>query len=150
MPTSWTQNFNHAVFSTKNREEFIRPDIEARLCPFIGGIIRDLGCSLLKINCMPDHIHVLVRYPSDLSHSDMLRHMKSRSSKWIHEEFRALRSFAWQEGYGGFTGSESMVSAVDKYIANQKEHHKQVDFKTEFLRLLRRHGIEFDEADVFN
>jgi REP element-mobilizing transposase RayT len=119
------------------------------LYPFIGGILRDLRCSLIEFNGTLDHVHLLVRYPPHLSHSDMLRHIKARSSKWIHETFARLRRFAWQEGYGGFTVSRSAVPKVRDYIAKQKEHHQRKDFKTELLELLRRHGIEFDESEVF-
>lgn len=115
----------------------------------MGGILRDLRCTALAVNGMPDHVHLLARYPSDLSHSDMLRHVKSRSSKWIHETFPHTANFAWQEGYGGFTVSKSMVGVAEAYIGNQKEHHKAQDFKAEFLTLLRLHGVEFDEAEVF-
>ena len=110
MPSTWTQNYYHTVFSTKDRAGLISPDLEARLYPFIGGILRERGCSLLAVNGMPDHVHLLVRYPADLSHSDMLRHVKSRSSGWVHETFPALGRFAWQNGYGGFTVSRSMVA----------------------------------------
>lgn len=149
MPSAWTQNFYHTVFSTKDRLGMISPDLENRLYPFIGGIVRDLRCTLLAINGMPDHIHLLVRYRPDLSHSDLLQQVKGRSSKWINETFPRCGRFAWQEGYGGFTVSTSVVPAVKQYIAHQKEHHKKQDFKTEFLELLRRHGIEFDEHEVF-
>jgi putative transposase len=104
---------------------------------------------LLAINGMPDHVHLLVRYPSDLSHSDMLRHVKYRSSEWVHETFPSQRRFAWQEGYGGFTVSKSMVARVQGYIDGQKQRHKRQDYKSEFLQLLRKHDLEFDEADVF-
>lgn len=149
MPGAWTQNFYHMVFSTKARAELITPDVEPQLYSFMGGILRDLGCSLLSANGMPDHVHLLARYRADLSHSDMLCHVKSRSSKWIHETFAELRHFAWQEGYGGFTVSTSMVDTVEGYIARQKERHKTQDFRSEFLELLRRHGVEFDESAVF-
>jgi len=149
LPSAWTQNFYHIVFSTKDREALITPDLETRLYPFVGGALRDLRCSLLAINGIEDHVHLLARYPADLCHSDPLRHVKSRSSKWVHETFPALQHFAWQEGYGGFTLSKSKVPAVEAYIANQKEHHQRQDHRTEFLGLLRRHGIEFDEAEVF-
>ena len=79
----------------------------------------------------------------------MLKQIKSRSSKWINETFPPYGHFAWQEGYGGFTVSKSAVPAVEAYIARQKEHHKQHDFKSEFLALLRKHGIEFEEDEVF-
>lgn len=150
MPSSWTQNYYHAVFSTKDRVPCIDAELEGRLYPYIGGILRDLGCTMLVANGSTDHIHVLVRYRADLSHSDLLRHMKSRSSKWIHQTFPNLRTFGWQNGYGGFTVSRSLVPTVEGYIARQKEHHLTQDFREEFLELLRKHGIEFDEDDVFD
>jgi putative transposase len=149
MPTAYTQNFYHAVFSTKHRANLITPEIEHRLYPFIGGIVRDLRCTLLAINGMPDHLHVLIRYRADLSHSEMLQQIKGRSSKWINETFPELGHFAWQEGYGGFTVSKSAVPHVEGYIGRQKEHHQRQDFKAEFLELLRRHGVEFEETEVF-
>ncbi|MBL1217894.1 MAG: IS200/IS605 family transposase [Planctomycetes bacterium] len=150
MPSAYTQNFYHAVFSTRKRLSCITPDIEQRLYPFIAGIVRDLqGCCLIAINGMPDHVHILVRYRANLSHSDLIRHVKGRSSKWIHETFPELAHFAWQEGYGGFTVSKSAVPAVETYIANQKEHHQRMDFKSEFLALLKKHGIEFDANALF-
>ncbi len=149
MPSAWTQNYYHIVFSTKSRVPFIVPELESRLHPFMGGIVRDLRCTLLAVNGMPDHVHLLVNYRANLSHSDLLQQVKGRSSKWINETFSHLGHFGWQEGYGGFTVSKSAVETVAEYIANQKEHHKKLDFKAEFLELLRKHGIEFDEAEVF-
>jgi len=149
MSRAFTQNHYHLVFSTKNRHPYIDPELQARLFPFIGGTLRDLRCTMLAIGGMPDHVHVLVRYPSELSHADLARHIKSRSSKWIHEMYPELRDFAWQEGYGGFTVSMSMVPTVEAYITDQREHHRAQDFKTEFLALLRLNQVEFAEAEVF-
>lgn len=149
MPSAYTQNYYHAVFSTKHRRPIIDPSIEERLYPFIGGIVRDLRCSLLSNNGVPDHVHLLIRFRADLSISDLMQQVKARSSKWVNEEFTDRSRFAWQEGYGGFTVSRSSVDAVVSYIANQKEHHKKQDFRTEFMELLRRHGIEFDEMEMF-
>ena len=149
MPSAYTQNYYHTVFSTKSRVEWIKPELEERLYPFLGGIAKDLRCQSIAINGTADHVHLLLRYPADLSHSDMLRHIKGRSSKWTHESFPELASFAWQEGYGGFTVSKSMVETVEHYIRNQKEHHKRQDFKSEFLELLRKHEIDFDPETIF-
>lgn len=149
MPSAWTQNYYHMVFSTRGRSELISADLESRLYPFMGGILRDLGASLIVGNGGTDHVHLLARYPAKLSHADMLRHVKSRSSRWIRETFPTLRRFAWQEGYGGFTVSKSMAPTVEAYIARQMAHHTRQDFRSEFLELLRRHDIEFDEAMVF-
>lgn len=150
MPSAWTQNFYHAVFSTKQRAGLITPELEARLYPFIGGIVRDLRCTLLAINGTSDHVHLLIRYRADLSHSELLRHVKGRSSKWINDTFPQFGRFAWQEGYGGFTVSKSATASVKEYIAGQKEHHREQDFESEFLELLRRHGLEFEQGEVFH
>lgn len=144
MPNSWTQNIYHAVFSTKHRMELITPELEQRLYPFVGGILKDLRCIPIAINGIADHLHLLTIYPSDLSHADLLRHVKKRSSEWIHKTFVDLREFAWQEGYGGFTVSKSAMEDVAAYIRDQKVHHRKYDSLTEFKELLRKHGIEFD------
>lgn len=149
MPSAYTQNFYHTVFSTKHRAMLITPDLEERLYPFMGGILRDLRCTLLSINGMPDHVYLLIHYRADLSHSEMIKNIKGRSSKWINETWPQRSHFSWQEGYGGFTVSKLAVPEVETYIARQKEHHQGMDFKTEFLELLRRHGIEFDENEIF-
>ncbi len=144
MPSSWTQNIYHAVFSTKSRVEMITPELEERLYPFVGGTLKDLRCIPIAINGTADHLHLLAIYPSDLSHADMLRHVKKRSSEWIHNTFQGFGAFAWQEGYGGFTVSKSMLDDVAEYVRHQKEHHKRFDSLSEFKELLRRHGIEYD------
>jgi REP element-mobilizing transposase RayT len=144
MPSSWTQNIYHAVFSTKHRLPLITSEIEERLYAFIGGILKDLRCIPVAINGTADHLHLLAIYPSELSHADMLRHVKKRSSEWIHDTFGKLREFAWQEGYGGFTVSKSAMDHVAQYIRQQKERHQKFDSLTEFKELLRLHGVEFD------
>ena len=124
MPSSWTQLYAHLVWSTKRREPLIDAAIEARLHPFLGGIARDLGCPCLAVNGTSDHVHMLVRLRADSAMSDLLRHLKSRSSKWIHESDAARKGFAWQAGYGGFSVSTSKVDEVIAYIGRQKEHHR--------------------------
>ena len=113
MPSAFTQNFYHTVFSTKHRANLITPDLETRLYPFIGGIARDLRCMLLAVSGMPDHVHLLLRYRADLSHAELLQQIKARSSKWTNETFPTGGHFAWQEGYGGFTVSKSVVPQVE-------------------------------------
>jgi REP element-mobilizing transposase RayT len=148
MPGAWTQNYYHLVFSTKGRMGWITADLEARLYPFLTGIARDLKCEVLALNGMPDHVHVVVRYPADLAHSDLVRHLKGRSSKWIHEEFAGLREFAWQEGYGGFTVSRSGLDQVVEYVGRQKEHHARMSFEDEFMLILEKHGMRASREDA--
>ncbi len=149
MGSSWTQNFYHAVYATKLRTPWIAPEVEERLHPFLGGIAKDLKCSPIAINGMAEHVHVLVRFPSDLAVADLLRHLKSRSSKWIHQIFPELHDFAWQEGYGGFTVSKPSVDEVEQYIRHQKAHHEGMPFEAEYLAMLRKTGWEGDPEDAF-
>lgn len=149
MPSSWTQNYYHLVFSTKSREPLNSTGIHERLYVFMGGIAKDLGCQLIAGNGMPDHAHLLVRYPPDLANSVLAREVKARSSRWIHKAFSNLADFGWQRGYGGFTVSRSAVEEVESYIRSQPEHHRTMTFQEEFLLLLRKHGVEFDARYVF-
>jgi REP element-mobilizing transposase RayT len=86
----------------------------------------------------------------DGSVSDLMRVVKSRSSKWVHDTYADLAAFGWQEGCSVFSVSKSQEVAVKAYIAKQAGQHRQEDFTSERLRLLRAHGIEFDERYVFD
>lgn len=149
MGSSWTQNFYHAVFATRLRSPWITPEVETRLHPFLGGVAKDLDCTPIAINGMSEHVHVLVRFPSDLAPADLLRHLKSRSSKWVHQTFPSLSDFDWQEGYGGFTVSRPSVDEVERYIRSQKEHHRHTPFEAEYIAMLRKTGWEGNTDDVF-
>lgn len=148
MPSSWTQNYYHMVFGTHERREWIGPKIHDRLYDYIGGICRDLNSQLLAGNGMPDHVHLLIRFAPDLSPAALAREVKARSSRWIHETFVELNEASWQRGYGGFTVSRSAIEDVEQYIKNQQKHHERLSFKDEFIAMLRKHGIEFDERYV--
>jgi putative transposase len=150
MPGTYSQLLLHIVFSTKRRERWITPEIADRLYSYMGGIIRAEEGVLYHIGGVEDHVHLYLRWRPDGSASDLLRTVKARSSKWVHETFPNLGAFAWQEGYSVFSVSKSQEDAVKKYIATQAEHHKKEDFKSELLRLLRAHGVEFDERYVFD
>jgi len=150
MPGTYSQLLLHIVFSTKGRARWITTEVAERLHPYIGGIIRSEKGSLHVIGGVEDHVHLYFRWRPDSSVSDLMRTVKSRSSKWVHETFPPLRDFAWQEGYAVFSVSKSQEDAVKNYIARYAEHHKQQDFETELLQFLRAHGVEFDERYVFD
>lgn len=150
MPGTYSQVLLHVVFSTKKRTPWIATEVAERLYPYIGGIIRAEKCVLYDIGGVADHIHMYLRWRPDGSISDLMRTVKSRSSKWVHDTFPALREFAWQEGYSVFSVSKSQEAAVKRYIAGQAQHHKKLHFQSELLRILRSHGFEFDEKYVFD
>ncbi len=149
MPGTYSQLLLHVVFSTKGRAPWIKPNIAERLYPYIGGIVRAEKGVLYDIGGVEDHVHMYLRWRPDESVSDLIRTVKARSSKWVHDTFPTLGAFAWQEGYSAFSVSKSQEGAVKAYIAGQHEHHKKEDFKSELLRMLRLHDIGFDEKYVF-
>ncbi|MDA0835703.1 MAG: IS200/IS605 family transposase [Planctomycetota bacterium] len=140
----------HVVFSTKNRQPFITDDLAPRLYDYMGGVVSNRGGKLLTAGGVADHVHLLISLHKEMAMSEFVRIVKSNSSKWIHETFAELKSFAWQTGYGAFGVSFSDLARVKRYIANQQEHHRRQTFKEEFLELLRRHDMEFDERYLWD
>ncbi len=150
MPGTYSQILLHTVFSTKHRKPWITADIAERLYPYLGGIVRAEKGALYNIGGVEDHVHLYLRWRPDESVSNLMRTLKAQSSKWVHNTLPTLGAFAWQEGYSVFSVSKSQEEAVKKYIASQHEHHKKEDFKSELLRLLRAHCVEFDERFLFD
>ncbi len=118
---------------------------QPRLYDYIGGTVRKLGGISLELNGTEDHIHLLTKLRPDKSLSDVLRDLKANASGWMHDVFPELKDFSWQRGYGAFTVSQSNVEEVRHYISRQKEHHKRVSFRDEFVQFLKANGIEYDE-----
>ncbi len=127
-----------------------RPDIAERFHPYIGGIVRAEKGVLYGIGGAEDHVHLYFRWRPDGSVSDLMRNVKSRSSKWVHDTYPEFAAFAWQEDYSAFLVSKSQETAVKNYIARQAEHHGKQNFKSELLSMFRAHGVEFDEKYVFD
>jgi putative transposase len=144
MPDSYTNLLYHIIFSTKVRRPFLTDVYQVRLYDYIGGIIRGLGGISLELNGVADHVHLLTKLRPDKAVSDVLRELKANASGWMHDVFPEFRDFSWQRGYGAFTVSQSNVGEVRRYIANQKEHHKKISFRDEFIQFLRANEIEFD------
>ena len=136
----------HCVFATKERRPLIKPELQARLWPYLGGIARENKIKALMIGGVEDHVHVLLSLPSTLSVAKAMQLIKGNSSKWIHETFPEHQSFEWQEGYGAFSIGISGVDDTVKYIQNQPEHHRKMTFKEEVTVFLKKHGMGYDEA----
>jgi REP-associated tyrosine transposase len=146
---SYVSSYFHCVFSTKERRPIIPPDLAARLWPFLGGIARQNQMKAIEIGGMPDHVHVLLSLPSTISISKALQLIKGGSSKWVHETFPEHRLFGWQAKYGAFSVSVSQLDKTIAYIKNQERHHRKLTFQEEFLALLKKHGIAYDERYIW-
>ncbi|HET6428965.1 MAG TPA: IS200/IS605 family transposase [Phycisphaerae bacterium] len=142
---SYMSLYYHIVFSTKERRSFLSDQLLPRVVKYIGGIIRQMDGQLLEGDGMPDHVHLAAIMHPTCSIADFLRTLKTNSTRWIHETFSDMATFAWQEGYAAFTVSPSALPAVKTYIRTQKEHHREISFVDELKALLDKHGIEYDE-----
>ena len=145
MPHSYSTLLAHAVFSTKDRARLIDAQLRPDLFAYMGGIVREIGGAARIINGTEDHVHMLIAVAADIPVADYLRIVKTNSSRWVHEKFGNHRNFAWQTGYGAFSVSASNEAQVIKYIQDQEQHHRRISFQEEFVALLRKHSIAFDE-----
>ena len=150
MANTYTSLQYHIVFSTKHREPWIKPEIEQRIWAYLGGIAKENRMKPLQIGGVDDHIHILLGAPATMAPAKAAQLIKGGSSSWIHTEFPKLQNFAWQDGYGAFTVSKSAIPDVTTYIQNQREHHKRQSYKEEFLTLLHRHEIEYEERYLWD
>lgn len=145
MANTYTSLNYHVVFSTKNREPFLRDEIRGRLWPYLGGIARENAMRAFAIGGVADHVHLLLAIPPTMSVAKAVQLIKGGSSHWVKETVAEMTSFAWQDGYGAFTVSESQIAAVKEYIQQQAEHHRRKSFAEEYREFLQRHQIELDE-----
>ena len=144
------QLYAHIVFSTKHRQPLLTADLRTRLFAYMGGIFRELHAPALLINGWSDHVHSLACLPASLSLAEVMRVVKTNSSRWVHERFPRCRGFAWQTGYGAFSVSQSNLETVRQYIADQEAHHRRRSFREEYLSLLAEHGVKFDEQFLWD
>jgi REP element-mobilizing transposase RayT len=133
------------VFSTKDRRPCLTAQLRERLWPFLGGIAREHQMKALSIGGVEDHVHLLLSLPATMSIAKAMQLIKGGFSKWVHDSFPDQRLFAWQTKYGTFTVSVSQLDRIIKHIGNQQRHHRRMSFQEEFIELLERHKIEYDE-----
>ncbi len=135
----------HVVFSTKNRENLISPDIETELFAYIGGILRNHESNLIAANGTENHVHLLILQSKKISLSDLVREVKRASSLWVKQKDTRFSNFKWQGGFGAFSVSKLQINIVKDYIAKQKQHHKKESFDDEYKKFLKRYEMDFDE-----
>ncbi|TSA24078.1 IS200/IS605 family transposase [bacterium] len=150
MANTYTQLYVMLVFGVKGRRNLLHKEHEDEVYKYISGIIRNKEQKLLQINGMPDHVHIMISLKPDKSISDIVRVIKSNSSKFINEQKWFDDKFHWQTGFGAFSYSHSQIDDVVHYIQNQKEHHKKISFKEEYIKLLNSFCIEYDERYIFD
>jgi REP element-mobilizing transposase RayT len=150
MPQSLARLHIHLVFSTKNREPFIADSVRDSLHRYMATVLQNFGCPPVLINSVADHVHILFELGRTVALSAAVEEVKKSSSKWIKTQGAEFAAFAWQAGYGAFAVSESNVTPVREYIADQQEHHRKKSFQEEYRSFLEGHRIAFDERYVWD
>ena len=144
MGHTYSNNLFHIIFSTKDRRGLLTDKNREETHRYITGIIRNLDCTLLRINSVSDHAHLLCKIKPSVAVSDFVNKEKSNSSRWIKEHFELPCGFQWQSGFSSFSVSEPSAGHVIQYIESQQEHHKLVTFEEELKAFLDKHGVNYD------
>ena len=144
MPSTHLSLHYHLIWSTKERRQLITDLWRDRLHAYLGGVVRRLGGTPDTIGGTPDHVHLLIGLRATHCLADVVRDVKKASSEWVHDEIK-MQDFHWQDGYGGFTVSASLVPQVRANAAGQMEHHRKKTFQEEYREFLEKSGVEFDE-----
>ena len=145
MTHSYRVHYFHLIWSTKKRVPFITKEIQIRLFPYLATIAKSNSGTILEVGGMADHIHILVELSNLDNFTSLVRDLKACSSLWIHKNFPELKEFSWQEGFGSFSVSFSILDSVRGYIRNQEQHHAIMSFDDEFEKILKLHKIKYDE-----
>jgi REP element-mobilizing transposase RayT len=145
MANTFTSLYYHIVFSTKDREPWIMPQIEGRTWGYLVTVASGHGMTPAKVGGLDDHVHLVVAVPPTLAISKAVQLLKGSSSRWIRQTFLDLDAFRWQDGYGAFTVSTSVLPATISYVERQRAAHEARTFQQEFRALMRSHEIEYNE-----
>ncbi len=138
------------VFAVKGRQSLIQNSWKEELYQYITGIVQNHKHKVLKVNGMPDHIHIFIGYNHNQLLPDLVREIKTSSNKFINRKKFIPHNFSWQQGYGAFSNNRSDRDRVIKYIENQEKHHRQKTFREEYLEFLHTFQIAYEEQYLFD
>ena len=150
MADTYTQLYIHIIFAVKGRQSLIPKQHKEALHQYITRIITHKNQIVIRINSMPDHLHILVGITPDVAISDLVRDIKANSSKWINIKRWVAGRFEWQAGFAAFSYAHSQLDAVVHYIKNQEVHHSRQTFKEEYLEFLKRFDVPYNPKYVFD
>ncbi|MCL4709586.1 IS200/IS605 family transposase [bacterium] len=150
MPQSLANIPVHFIWSTRDRQPFITPEVEKELYSYMAAIFREHESPALTINGMQDHVHSLALLSRKITIAKLVEEVKKSSSKWIKTKGEFYRNFYWQSGYAALGIGQSNIEALKGYIANQKEHHRKKTFQEEYLEFLKKYNIASDERYVWD
>lgn len=151
MPQSLVQIYVHIIFSTKDREPFLRDlEIRERVHAYLATVCQNQNAPSLRVGGVEDHVHLVCRMSKVMAIAEFVKALKRDSSQWIKTLSPDLREFYWQSGYGAFSVSPSHVDPLLEYVRNQEEHHRKESFQDEFRRICEKYGVPLDERYVWD
>jgi len=150
MANTFSKIYLHVVFTVKGRQCLIQKQWQDELYKYICGVVQAREQKVYAIGGVSDHIHILVSIKPNIAISELVGAIKSNSSRWINERGFINGKFTWQEGFGVFSYSESQLDNVIGYINNQEQHHKFKSFKEEYIELLHKFNVDYDERYLFD
>ncbi len=150
MANTYSQIYIHLVFAVKNRQALIGKGWKDSLEKYITGIVQTQQHKLLAIGSMPDHIHILIGYRMTQLIPDLVENIKTSSNAWVKLNKLSRFKFEWQRGYGAFSHSRSQLDSVIQYILNQEQNHKKRSFREEYLELLKKYDVSFNDNYLFD
>lgn len=139
---SYTRVWIHATWGTLNRERVLHKTAATKVSRFLSEYAPTKGI-LLKANYVnADHVHVLFDLPTNMTIEQVVKLLKGASSFWVNKHNVVRGKFFWGRGYGAFSVSQSALASVERYIANQEEHHRKKTFAEEFDAFAKAYGVE--------
>jgi REP element-mobilizing transposase RayT len=141
---------HHLVFAVKGRQNLIRNEWKDDLYKYISGIIKAKKHKSIIINGMPDHVHIFVGLNPSTNISDLVREIKTNTTRFINSKSYLSAKFCRQEGYGAFSYSQSHIGHLYNYIFNQEHHHRHRSFKEEYIAFLEKFEINYDSRFLFD
>lgn len=143
---SYVRTLFHIVFRTRSSVPALSLEHSEELFRYIWGFCKEKNCTLIRINGMPDHLHLLLRLHPDLALSAFVRDLKIASGLWLKRNKEKFPLFCgWGRAYAAFSYSAREQPTVAAYIANQREHHRRRSFAEEFRSFLEENGMPIDE-----
>ena len=149
MAQSLTKIYLHVIFHVKANSPLIKDEHLERLHSYIGELVNSTGCQVVRVGGVNDHVHVLCLLSREETVAHLVEEMKRNSSRWMKSLGSLYAQFAWQGGYAAFSVSQSVVNKTIDYVNRQKEHHRNVSFRDEYLQFLKLYNINYDEKYVF-
>ena len=149
MAQSLCKVYLHIIFHIKNSSPKIGDEHLERVFSYIGKLVNNTGCQVIRVGGICDHVHVVCLLSREVTMAHLVEELKRNSSRWIKRLDDRYLEFSWQNGYAVFSVSQSVIDRTINYVNNQKSHHTKVSFHDEYLQLLKLYHVEYDERFVF-